>query len=57
MGGVGLSVRVTWENFLEALGERFGWVLCECLSPASFRTFIQISDPSASKNLNRNPVR
>ena len=19
--------RVTWENFLEALGERFGWVL------------------------------
>ena len=27
MGGVGLSGRVTWENFLEALGERFGWVL------------------------------
>ena len=22
----GLSGRVTWESFLEALGERFGWI-------------------------------
>ena len=31
MRGVGLSGRVTWENFLEELGERFGWVLAQVL--------------------------
>ncbi len=57
MGGEGLSGRVTWEDFLEVLGERFGWVLARVFEPASFRAFIQISEPSASKNLNRNTGR
>ena len=57
MRGGGLSGRVTWENFLEALGERFGWVLARVSELASFRAFIQTSKPSASKNLNRNTGR
>ena len=36
MGGVGLSERVTWENFLEALGKHFGWVLAQLSELASF---------------------
>ena len=51
----GLSGRVTWESFLEALGERFGWILARVSEPASFRAFIQISEPSASKKLELEP--
>ena len=57
MRGAGLSERVTWENFLEALGERFGWVLVSLSERSEFDTFIQISEPSASKNSNRNTGR
>ena len=57
MGEAMLSGRVTWENFLEALGERFGWVLVSLFDQREFDTFIQKSEPSASKNLNRNTGR
>ena len=45
------------ENFLEALGERFGWILVPLPERSEFGTFIQISEPSASKKLKRNPGR
>jgi len=32
---IGVSGVVTWEHFLEALSERFRWVLGSCLSEAS----------------------
>ena len=34
----GLSGRVTWESFLEALGERFGWVLARVFCTISVGT-------------------
>ena len=33
---VGLSGRVTWESFLEALGERFGWGLVRVFDQREF---------------------
>ena len=57
MGGGGLSVMVTWEDFLEALGEPFWMDFVPLSEQSEFGTFIQISEPSASKNLNRNPGR
>ena len=32
----GLSGRVTWESFLEALGECFGWILVRVFERSEF---------------------